>query len=248
MRFFSVVASIISILVTLNMKAEPLSVVNPFISSWEPEISANYSKTGPLFDTNDKLNSKDDNSITLAFTVEHLYSWMPNIKVQRTKFDIHLSTILNSNISFDGNDFTSGHQLDSRINIKHTGYNLYYEILNNDITFDFGITLMKFGGKIQLQSTQLSSVVKLKEYVPSGYAKLRYDIPLTGIYLGTEGSILSMTNNSVTDYIAHVGYISESGWDLEIGYHRFTADWNDFSSSSGDLKIDSFYTSVNFYY
>ncbi len=250
MKFFSIVASIISMMFTLNMKAEPLSVFNPSISNWESEITANLNKTGPIFDIYDELNltedNSDDNSITFALTLENRYAWTPNFKVQRTKFDVHLSTILNSNISFDGNDFSSGHQLDSRIYLKHTGYNLYYEILNSDISFDLGITVMKFGGKIQLQSSQLSSVVKLREYVPSGYAKLRYDIPFTGIYLGTEGSMLSMGDNSVTDYIAHIGYKNESGWGLEVGYHHFTANWNDFSSSSGDLRIDSYYASVDY--
>ncbi len=245
-RFFSVVVSIISMMFTLNVKSEPLSVFNPSISNWESEITANLNKTGPIFHTYDELNITEDNSITFALTLENRYSWMPNLKVQRTKFDIHLSTRLNSNITFNGNYFSSGDQLESRINFKHTGYNLYYEILNNDISFDLGITVMKFGGKIQMQSAQLSSVVKLREFVPSGYAKLRYEIPLTSIYMGTEGSMLSMGNNSVTDYIAHIGYENETGLVLEVGYHHFSADWNDFSSSGGDLRINSYYASVDF--
>ncbi len=73
MRFFSIVASIISMMFTLNMKADLLSVFNPSISNWESEITANFNKTGPIFDIYDELNltenNSDDNSITFALTL-----------------------------------------------------------------------------------------------------------------------------------------------------------------------------------
>ena len=238
----------LSVVVPASLKADTILGMYFSASSWHPDFSGEINNAGPMIDLNDELNIIDDSSTLMSFALEHPVPWIPNVKIQRTELDTTSSSILGSDISFGGVTFPSGSTLGSQIDLSHTDYILYYEILDNWVSIDLGITLMNFDGNIRLQSVDLSSEVNLDDYVPAGYAKAIFELPLTGAFAGVEGSLLSVGDNSVSDYKIFIGWESEFGLGAELGYHSFGVDWEDFDSSNGDLTFDGYYVSVNYHF
>lgn len=238
----------LSVIAPVSLKADTILGIYLSVGNWQPDFSGEIDNSGPVIDLNDQLNIADDSSTLTSFALEHPVPWIPNIKVQRTELDTTSSSILGSAVSFGGVTFPSGTELDSQIDLSHTDYILYYEILDNWVSIDFGLTLMNFDGNISLQSSGLVSNVNLDDYVPAGYFKASFELPLTGAFVGAEGSLLSVGDNSISDYKAFVGWESEFGLGAEFGYHRFSVDWEDFDNSNGDLTFDGYYVSVNYHF
>ena len=238
----------LSVVVPVSLKADTILGVYLSASSWQPDFSGEIDSSGPLIDLNDQLNIVDDSSTLTSFALEHPIPWIPNVKIQRTELDTSSSSIIGSDISFGGVTFPSGSELNSQIDLSHTDYILYYEVLDNWVSIDLGITLMNFDGNISLQSVGLVSDVNLDDYVPAGYAKATFELPLTGAFAGAEGSLLSVGDNSISDYKVFVGWESEFGLGAEVGYHSFSVDWEDFDSSNGDLTFDGYYASIIYHF
>jgi len=132
------------------------------------------------------------------------------------------------------------------MDLSHTEYILYYELHDNWASLVLGITLMNFDGNINLQTSDLISTVDLDDYIPAGYARISFELPMTGMFTGAEGSLLSIDDNAISDYKIFVGWENNSGFGAEVGYHSFSVDWEDFNNSNGDLTFDGYYASINF--
>ena len=237
-----------SVVAPVSLKADTILGIYISASSWQPDFSGEIDNSGPVINLNDQLNITDDSSTLTSFALEHPVPWIPNVKVQRTELDTTSLSIIGSDINFGGVIFPSGSELNSQIDLSHTDYILYYEILDNWVSIDFGISLMNFDGNISLQSDGLASEVNLDDYVPAGYARASFELPLTGVFAGVEGSLLSVGDNSISDYKVFLGWESEFGLGAEVGYHSFSVDWEDFDSSNGDLTFDGYYVSVNYHF
>ncbi len=249
-KLFSLKALVLAMAVVapVSLKADTILGIYLSVSNWQPDFSGEIDNSGPIIDLNDQLNIIDDSSTILSFALEHPIPLVPNVKIQTTALDTRSVSTLDSDISFGGITFPSGSELNSQIDLSHTDYILYYEILDNWVSIDFGITVMNFDGNISLQSDGLVSVVNIDDYVPSGYAKASFELPLTGAFVGAEGSLLSVGDNSISDYKVFLGWESEFGLGAEVGYHSFAVEWEDFDSSDGDLAFDGYYASVNYHF
>ncbi len=237
-----------SVVAPVSLKADTILGVYLSASNWQPDFSGDIDNSGPIIDLNDQLNIIDDSSTLMSFALEHPVPWIPNVKIQRTDLDTTSVSSLDSDVVFGGVTFPSGSELNSQIDLSHTDYILYYEILDNWVSLDFGITVMSFDGNISLQSGGLVSEVDLDDYIPAGYAKASFELPLTGVFVGAEGSLLSVGDNSISDYKVFLGWESEFGLGAEAGYHSFAVEWEDFDSSNGDLTFDGYYVSVNYHF
>ena len=237
-----------SALVPVSIKADTILGIYLSASAWSPDFSGTISDAGAPINIEDELNITDDSSTSFSFALEHPIPMLPNIKIQRTGLDTTSSALLGADINFGGITFGSGTVVNSQIDLSHTDYIFYYEILDNWVSIDLGITLMNFDGSIHIQSIGESSSVDLDDYIPAGYAKVRFELPLTGMYAGGEGSLLSIGDNSISDYTVHVGWESDLGLGVEAGYHSFGADWEDLDNSNGDLTFDGYYASVIFHF
>jgi outer membrane protein len=244
MNFKSLITNIclgtLLVVVPTTSNADTILGVYVSASSWSPDISGDISDVGSDINIEDQLGITDDTSSLFSFALEHPIPVLPNIKIQKTSLDTTSSSILNTDITFGTETFVSGTSINSLIDLSHTDYILYYELLDNWVSLDLGITVMNFGGDINIQSSAQSSAVDLDDYIPAGYAKVSFELPLTGMYAGAEGSMLSIGDNSISDYEVFLGWESDFGLGVEAGYHSFGVDWDDIYDSSGDINFDGY--------
>jgi len=239
--------TVLSVLPSQALQADTLGIYVS-ASSWSPDISGYVSDDGPTINIEDELGFDDDKSNIFSVAFEHPIFMLPNFKYQRTALDVNSSTNLSSGINFGGVSFPANTPLDSIVDLSHTDYIMYYEVLDNWVSLDLGITVMNFDGNISISSTGLASNVDLDEYVPALYGKAEFNLPFTGFYTGVEGSILSIGDGSIADYKVYLGWESDIVIGAEIGYHSFEADWEGFDNSDGKISFDGYYASVTFHF
>jgi len=243
-----VFAFILTLVSPIKIKADTLFGIYFSASSWQPDFSGDVNYEGSDISVEDDLDIADDSSNLLSIALEHPAPFLPNIKLQRTNLDTSSLASLDSDISFGGITFPEGVQLQSQIDLSHTDYILYYELLDNWVSLDLGVNVINFDGNIILESDGLYSDLELDEFVPTLYGKASFELPLTGAYLGAEGSIISAADATISDYKMFVGWESDFGLGAEAGIHSFGADWDDFADSHGDLTFDGYYASVIYHF
>ena len=243
----TILATALSVLFSLNVKADTIAGVYLSAEIWQPDISGEISNIGPEIDLEGDLNITETNSNQFSLSLEHLIVALPNIKVQKTKLNTYASSTLQRDISFGEVTFLAHDRVASQINLSHRDYIMYYEILDNWISVDLGLSVMKFKGNINLMSNDLSTKVKLSEYVPAIYGKASFQVPKKGLTFGIEGSALSLGDDSIADYKLFLGWEGKGPFGTEIGFRHFTSDWNDFDQSNGDVSFNGLYASVTFH-
>lgn len=237
----------LSLLSPMNLQADTLGIYFS-ASSWSPDISGYVSDNGPTINIEDELGFDDDQSNIFSVAIEHPIFFLPNFKYQRTALDVSSSTTLSSDINFGGITYPADTPLESQIDLSHSDYIMYYEVLDNWVSLDLGITVMNFDGNINISSTSLQSDVDFDEFVPALYGKADFDLPFTGFYTGAEASVLSIGDGSISDYKIYLGWESDLVIGAEIGYHNFEADWEDFENSDGNISFEGYYATVTLHF
>lgn len=237
----------LSTLSPMSLQADTLGIYFS-ASSWSPNLSGYVSDNGPTINIEDELGFDDENSTIFSVAIEHPILFLPNFKYQRTDLDVNSSTTLSSEINFGGITYPSNTPLESQIDLSHSDYIMYYEVLDNWVSLDLGVTVMNFDGNINISSTGLESDVEFDEFVPALYGKADFELPFTGFYTGAEASVLSIGDGSISDYKIYLGWESDLVIGAEIGYHNFEADWEGFENSDGNISFEGYYATVTLHF
>jgi outer membrane protein len=194
----------------------------------------------------------DDDSGTVLFVVlEHPVPLLPNILIQQTELEIDEANTLSRTISFDGIDFdvpTDGStDITSNSDLSHTDATLYYEILDNWIHIDVGLTIRKFDGGINISSSIDSAEEEIDEVVPMLYLAAKFELPFTGSYAGASANAISVGDVSLIDYQINIGYETDFGLGIEVGLRELSLDYDD-SGDQVDLSMGGAYAGIFYHF
>lgn len=212
---------------------------------WDAGISGNLHSEGAFstdIDAKGDLNLKDDNQTVVSIALEHPIPVVPNILLRHTplKFAGRNTTTVN----FDNQNFTG--VVDSKVDLTHTDATLYYEILDNWVNLDLGLTARLFDGvvRIHTDTPNRTGEVDIDAPIPMLYAKAQFDLPFSGLKFAVEGNAVGYSGNTLTDFTAKVGYESKFRVGVEGGYRRFALELDDVDDFTGDLTVDGPYLAV----
>jgi len=186
------------------------------------------------------LGVKDKKNKFFYIALEHPVPLIPNIRLAHT--DISNSQTAEISKTFRLNDVTyfANDTVSSEIDLTHTDATLYYEILDNWVNLDLGLTARKFDGFVYAASKTVPSLQekeKVDQTLPMLYGKAQFDLPFSGLSVGVEGNYVSYSGDKVTDYAAKVSYLFDSVLDigLEAGYRKLSLTIDD---DDLDVKVD----------
>lgn len=175
------------------------------------------------------LNKSSNNFYYIA--LEHPIPILPNIKLQQTNISSAQTATIARTFTLNEVTFTVDSTVTSDFDLSHTDAVLYYEVLDNWINFDFGLTLRIFDGYATATDEFRTESVDLDETIPLIYAKVQANLPLTGFALGGVINAINYRDNRITDYNAYISYTFDSALDIgvELGYRslRLKADEDD---------------------
>ena len=199
--------------------------------------------------TTQELGVAEDNNNFYYLAIEHPIPLLPNIKLQQNNLSSRQTANIERSFNIGGTDFTLGQNLTTDFDLSYTDAALYYEILDNWLNLDLGITLRQYSGYLKAESSTEMDNVDLDLAAPLVYAKFQFDLPFSGFSAGFEGNYMSYNKNTLADYSAKVSYMFDSVMDLglELGYKQ-TSIKVDEEDAKGDLQLKGPYAAAIFHF
>jgi len=194
-------------------------------------------------DLEDDLNLSDESGTYVYIAIEHPIPFLPNVLL--TSIEIDQSGSGSVTQTFDGINFTG--DVDSTVDLSHTDATFYYELLDNWVNLDLGLTIRKFDGEVKLVSSTDTAQEDIDYTIPLLYGKARLDLPLTGVYVSASGNWIGAGSNSFVDSMVTIGYESTIGLGLEAGYRNITlsVDEDDFEA---DFAFSGIFAAATFHF
>jgi len=207
---------------------------------------------GTEIDLEDDLNLGGDNGNYYYIALEHGVPVLPNIKISRTELDESARSELSRNITFDDITFPATANVNSSMDLSHTDFTFYYEVLDNWLNLDLGLTARQFDGGFEVRGsdgiTTVTASIDMEFTVPLVYAKAQIDLPLTGLYVGTDINWIGYGGSSFHDVWARIGYVFGFGLGIEAGYRQLKLDVDDIDDLEANVTVDGNYLAATFHF
>jgi len=238
-------ASLICLCLPVSAQADALGI-RIGANGWQQNFSG-HAKSGTAGDRisiDDDLGFDDEYGFQGYISFEHPVPFLPNVLVQRTVIDADSDGDLNGKI-FDGVTFLGA--VDSTIDLTHTDTTLYYEILDNWVSLDLGLTARFFEKGLKIKDQTQRASLDIDEAIPMAYAAVKFDLPLTGLYVGADGNGTQYDDDTIIDVKAMIGWESSAGLGIEAGYRYFDVQYED-SKEETDITTEGPFTGLFFHF
>lgn len=221
------------------------------VGQWNWDVSGNFRyQSTNISDTIDVgnsganyLNWADDDSGTFFAILEHPVPLIPNVKIFSTSLETKGTG--QANVTFGGATLTA--DVNSSLEMDMTDITLYWQILDNVVGLDIGITAKTIDGKITVTDVTTPSQTDTANFdttIPMLYAGVEFDLPLTGLVLGANAAYVGYDGNSLTEYHAYIRYNSPYVFGVEAGVKSFNLEIDDLDSSYGTLEFSGAYAQL----
>ncbi|WP_414729237.1 TIGR04219 family outer membrane beta-barrel protein [Zhongshania aliphaticivorans] len=203
--------------------------------SWDGDVKAGSDS----IDMNDDLGYDDETGKSFYVALEHPVPVLPNIRLQSTDLDISEKGTLTKPYTFDGKVYTVGEEVQSTTDLSHIDGTFYYEILDNWVNLDVGLTVRMFDGEVSIKGASGEGAIEIDAPIPMAYVNARFELPLTGLYASALGNVIAYGDNKVTDMTLALGY--ELGiLGLELGYRNFDVQLED-DNEEANVTVDGYF-------
>lgn len=243
-----VTAAVMSAIIALSAQADFIRV-EAGGGVWENEISGTAQYDGETSFSTSTLGYASESKGYLWMFIKHPIPLIPNLRLEYA--DVGYSGTSNDLFAWDGNLYGKGST--SSLELSQIDAILYYNILDNLawVTLDLGLDIKhidaSFTGKSQNGNNTFDDSESI--VLPLGYARARFQIPMTDI--GIEGDVkyIAYGDSSLLDYRIKVDYtlVNVLPFDigLEVGYRfeNLDLDSDDVGglNSTLDIEIDGFF-------
>lgn len=200
----------------------------------DPSGNASYKGTSSSLE--ETFGFSEEQDLFLKAYLEHPFPLLPNVKLGYTTLSHDGSS------SVDG--FTWGDivgfngPIDSSLSLDMTDVTLYYEVLDNWVEVDAGLTLRYFNGDMGVSAVGAYDNADFSIWAPLLYGKARFNVPVTDLSFQLEANAISYWDMTAYDYELSARYTLMMGIGIEAGYKSFHLD-------SDDL-VDGFHADIDF--
>ncbi len=220
---------------------------------WNYDVDGTINSVGNNIDVSNDLGLSSDDNITKFVAFEHPVPFLPNIAVYQNDLRGVTNGTAGQDFTFGGINANTGDATQFAYNLDHDEYVLYYEILDNWVNLDLGVSAKKFDGSASVAARLGSnagarSTVDISGSVPMLYAKAQFDLPFTGLSAGGQLHLGQFQDDKLSDMKAYLAYEGETGFGIEVGYRIFELEFDDFDALSSDLTIDGFYAGLSYHF
>lgn len=180
----------------------------------------------------DALLADGENAQVLTFKLEHPLPGLPNIGFSRSDFD------------------TNGENqgIFSSLSSTHDEVLLYYELLDNWVSLDLGVSLMQVQDSFAIGTANSLVRTSVDEYLAGGYAMVQFDFPTTNLYLTGTLTLADMSDYEVSRQSIGLGWEGDWGLGVELGYKRSSRAWENIQLSDADYDLDGYYASLKYHF
>ncbi len=174
---------------------------------------------------------------------EHPVPFVPNFRLQRNSIQAQGMIPLSDPNTMNG----QGMMVLGDLDFSHTDLMLYYEVLDNWLNLDLGLSFKYFDGYQRFQyQNSIDDESDFDDLIPMAYVKGQIDLPFTGFSALVTVEALSFDSNHVTDLDLAVRYENALGLAADLGYRNFDIDLKEINDYKSDLAADGLYLGVSF--
>ncbi|WP_328189274.1 TIGR04219 family outer membrane beta-barrel protein [Marinobacter sp. OP 3.4] len=212
------------------------------IGYWDSDLSGTAASGSDRVDVENELDLSNNDEVNLSAFLEHPVPLLPNVRLSYVRIDQTGRGELSS--GFDG--VPAGVPVDSELDWRQTDLTLYYEILDNWVNLDLGLTARDLDAELEVsdEAGLTRSTTDVDAVVPMVYAASRFDLPLTGLSVGVSGNLVSYGGDSLYDYDLF-GQYQIYGVQVRAGYREMAVDYED-GDDSLDIDVGGPFASVGF--
>jgi outer membrane protein len=220
----------------------PLAVQADFLSVtvgggvWSEAPAGNFQKTNDpaAVDVEDNLFWDSESQGYVFATFEHFVPLIPNFRLIHTRMD-HAGSGATS-FTFNGQPFSGN--VDNDIAIETTDLTAYYEVLDNVVSLDIGLTIRKLTIDYNIIDDAGNTVTdSIDETIPMLYA-LVGGSPWPDLIISGELSYIAFDGSSISDFTAKIAYTTEFFVGFEAGYRKQNFEFDDISDTNANLDFD----------
>ena len=199
-------------------------------------ITSDIGGTATTADLKNGLLLSDKSEGYTYFQLEHPVPLLPNFKYVNTK----LTSSGSGQVVTSFGTYTSGTSVNTTFKLNQTDYILYYELLDNVVSFDLGVNAKMVDGKV----TANTDSATFSATVPMIYAS--GEIAFTDSFsLGMDISTISVGKNTISDITTKVSYTTDFMLGVEAGV-RTQEIKVDVDSVKSSMKFSGAFVGVYF--
>lgn len=169
----------------------------------------------------DTAGMEGDNTVAY-FAFEHPIPFVPNVKLQKT--DMSADSGANS------------------VDLSHTDSTIYYEILDNFVSVDIGLTSRAFDGEYDVGTPRA-----MTDTTTLLYASAEVIVPITGLSFGMEvQKDFGLDDNTIDDVKVRVRYEVFGSMGLELGQRTVTMTLKESAPNTNSLEFSGTYLALTY--
>ena len=208
---------------SVSVQADTILGVYVGAYAWQTGISGDVDDGSTKFSIEDDLDFDDETNSVLYAALEHPIPALPNVSLTQTSLE------------FGGAD-DSGNDLD--LDFTHTDATLYYEVLDNIVSLDFGITARMYSGEL---APEFGDAEDIDDTIALAFLRVRGDLPFTGLAVGAQ---VNTGQDSTTDANVFLEYETSLGLGFAGGFRSLATDIETSEDTTAELEIDGGYISI----
>lgn len=207
---------------------------------WIQEYNGDIGRTGISVDNDLRLDDSTQGYFYVA--LEHPIPIVPNVKFQYASIDTDGNGRVNAGDTLDKVDFLN-EDVTSDVDLSFADLTLYYEILDNWLNFDLGVTARYFDGDARIRgvTSDREESVDINFVLPLAYAKAQFDLPLTGLSIGAEINGVAYSGNHLVDAAAKISYQTDIlpliDVGVEAGYRVLDLETDDIGELNSNIDV-----------
>ena len=229
--------SLISFLLLFSTFSKSDTLLGVYINAqqWFYDYSGDLSSDDfGQFDLENDLKFGNETAASLSVAIEHPAPLVPNFKLRYNEFSNNAVDQTNS--------------IATKINLNHTDLTLYYELLDNWLNLDLGLSVMYFDGSASI-SNPLQNFNKDDTFLlPALYAKAQFEFPITNLSANVTLNIAGLSDSKAMDLEVSALYEIGLGFGLEAGYRRKTLEFDKFGSINIDTNGSGLFAGVQYHF
>jgi|AntDeeMetagen285_2_1112576.scaffolds.fasta_scaffold00367_13 outer membrane protein len=203
----------------------PLIDVDVTANSWQAGPSGTVQSGGNAIDVEDDLGYDDESHTGFAVRFAHPIPVIPNLRLRYNDIEHKAQGQIRTTTQFGGQTYVANENVDSRIDLTHYDYTIFYTAPVPIVTLDLGFNVKHFDGQFDIEATggTRKESVKIDEFLPMLHARGDVDLPLTGLGAGAEINYVSFDGDSARDIEAYLKYSVDPVY-VEGGYRELAMD------------------------
>lgn len=218
------------------------------LSGEAQNLTSRIKKTGKPVKFDDwQFYGETYNSVWVNF--EHPVPFAPNIRMTYTNIENAKEKTIKHTLKNASGETVYYTQDSVALLFDNIDFTFYYEVLDNWINLDVGLTARSLNGEFEAISTigdgltkPIQDRSKLSEILPLIYLNGRFDVPFVeGVYIQSVINGISYKGNTLYDADLRVGYeLDLLALDLGVytGYRRMVLESKDLGNLYADAYMD----------